>query len=69
MSVLSIITKTLSPWLLELVSIYIKALPTVGKVSAAELDVGEFVSVYRKKFVTYPLLFLSLQTILHPGNK
>ena len=69
MSVLSIITKTPSPWLLGLVSLCIKALPTVGKVSAPELDVGDFVFVDRIKFVTYPLLFLSLQTILHPGNK
>ena len=44
-SVLSQLTKTLLPWLPELVSIYIKAVPIGGREAAPESPVGEDVLV------------------------
>ena len=61
--------KTNSPWLLELVSIYIKLSPIGGNEVAPLSPVGEFVFVERIKVCILPELFLSLQKIRQLGSK
>ena len=48
---------------------YTNAVPIGGKVVATEWLVGLFVLVDLIKFCILPILFISLQSIRHPGSK
>ena len=57
------LTKTFGPWLLELVSMYIKLSP-IGDSDVAPLFLdGLFLFVDRKKFCILPAPFLSLHLV------
>ena len=62
-------TNTLFPLLLDDVSIYMNALPIGGREVAPLFPAGDFVLVYLAKIFILPLLFLSLHTIFHHGNR
>ena len=68
-SILSQLTNTILQWLIEDVSMYIKAFPKSGRLSAPLFDEGLFVFVDLIIFCNSSLLFISVQRICHPGNK
>ena len=69
MSVRSKLTKTILPWLIDEVSIYIKLLSIEGKLVAPEEPVGLFVFVDFINICFLPILILSLNFITQFCNK